>query len=179
MNANLIAKKIKHFREEKKVSQLDFSKNIGINKNQYNKYERGVNAYSVDVICKIALIYPDLDMNWLFSNKDFSFFEFETQNYRKAKTETPEIQKIIQSQSEDLKKDKEVLTKAIDGLYSDKKRLLDEIIELKKQLEILEMDKNDLRSQIVELKEDKRRLLEQVDELKKEMAGMEKRQTGS
>ena len=50
------SKNLKQFRTDKKISQADFAKEIGVHVTHLSRYERGLSSPSLEVIQKIAEI---------------------------------------------------------------------------------------------------------------------------
>ncbi|MBQ2799925.1 MAG: helix-turn-helix transcriptional regulator [Lachnospiraceae bacterium] len=53
----MVADKIKHMREQKKMTQADLAKHLGITRSSVNAWEMGISVPSTQYVVELALIF--------------------------------------------------------------------------------------------------------------------------
>lgn len=76
----MISERLKELREKAGLTQLEFSKEIGVAVSTYNAYEQGTSFPKSDVLVRVCNIY-NVSADWLLGLNDRNLFSSVTKDY--------------------------------------------------------------------------------------------------
>ncbi len=140
--SNLLGKNLRLFRKSKRLSMQNLAEIIESSAGYISDIENGKAVPGGNFLYSLRRAF-NINIDSLFSENNAETFlaEEKSEEYGKTSDGNPEISNIVQilqSQIEDLKKDKDRQNIIIDGLNEDKARIREELTELKKEMASLE-----------------------------------------